>query len=484
MSKYRNPVLFALLIVSVTVFYFNAGTTKLCNFEVKGTLKVKLELGAEVGAELWDKEVPLNKIKIRVKSKKCKACGWESWGTTRTSDNGDFNMSKTLSGKYCDNGAYLKLESKFLSSDMEMREESIILEDSGNKAKWIQVGYRKNSNCSSKRVCNFGNIAFKNGAKYKRGDEVYRRRAEIWYYYTLASEIMEDAGYPINRNNGERIVTIYPFNRLINPDSKENSYVSVGSEIIHLVKTDRVDGFDIYTILHELGHVVNFRYTSNEGVAIWPYFASHFTTHGVVSVPQIGYYEGFAGWFENIMLNKIRQKLDMTVYPAGFYNVNFLKAEEKVSGHEKNCVHHDEGRIECHMKGWENIFNLVTLNDVMDDDLSSSEYIYDYNFYADAENVYASSEGGYSLDDRVCENMPVQLTLGEMMDVFLDVDQSDLTLDNVMDLFQEKTGAKDSDIQAVLDNFDVTNNKSLRTHYCKKTFSNSPRYKRSFRNTR
>ena len=146
-----------------------------------------------------------------------------------------------------------------------MREESIILEDSGNPADWIQIGYRNNNNCKHDRTCAFGNIAFKEGAKYKRGELNYRRRAEIWYYYTLANEIMEDIGYPINRNDGERITTIYPFNRLINPDSKENSYVSVGSEIIHLVKTDRVDSFDINTILHELGHVVNFRYTSNEG---------------------------------------------------------------------------------------------------------------------------------------------------------------------------------------------------------------------------
>ena len=122
------------------------------------------------------------------------------------------------------------------------------------------------------------------------------------------------------------------------------------------------------------------------------------------------------------------------------------------------------------MKGWENIFNLITINDVRDDSLSSSEYIYDYDFYAPADNTYASYDSGYSTDDRECEDMPVQLTLAEMMDVFFDRDQSEFTLNNVMELVKEKTGADDGDIQAIMDNFDITNKKNLRTYYCKKLF--------------
>ena len=54
-KKLKYPLIFSLLLISGQLFTLMQEKLDLCSFDVSGRLKVKLELGAEVGAELWDK---------------------------------------------------------------------------------------------------------------------------------------------------------------------------------------------------------------------------------------------------------------------------------------------------------------------------------------------------------------------------------------------------------------------------------------------
>ena len=74
----------------------------------------------------------------------------------------------------------------------------------------------------------------------------------------------------------------------------------------------------------------------------------------------------------------------------------------------------------------ENVFNLITLNSHLDDQNTSSDFIYDINFRGEQENTCVSKDQRYAHDDRECTEMPVQLSFEEMLELTKDLQAADL----------------------------------------------------------
>ena len=66
--------------------------------------------------------------------------------------------------------------------------------------------------------------------------------------------------------------------------------------MIHLAKVPNYDGFNLDTLFHELGHVMNFRYMVDEGILSLSYRAQYGTGHGTVASPPEAYKEGQLVW--------------------------------------------------------------------------------------------------------------------------------------------------------------------------------------------
>ena len=53
-----------------------------------------------------------------------------------------------------------------------------------------------------------------------------------------------------------------------------------------------------------------------------------------------------------MIVNRIRQELGMSSIAPSMWNMDNLHYENNIYGHDAECVHHEQGRVECHMKGW------------------------------------------------------------------------------------------------------------------------------------
>ena len=397
--KKVTPHLFASLITIVILgssyFYFNAGTS--CTYRIRGNLKVRTQLGAEINSQFENSVLPLKGVKIRVKGRSSTAIPWANWGEVQTDENGYFNITREKSGNACSYGRHIKVDAKFVSNRMEIARGGLV-DEWGTFPDWYRVGERTRQQCKGTSPCDFGDLTFKSNANYDRSDEKARKHADIWYYYTWALDHMRDLGLPINRGSSDILRVVYPLNRFV-VGSSEASYVSPGSKIIHIFANRNRDHFVLQTLWHELAHVWAFRYTTGEEV-MRNYLFANFNTHGVVKKPQVAFHEGFADWFMYHLVNRFKAERNYNTNAPIFIVKDFLREQFNIQSHSySECEHSkrkkkradDKGRLECIDFGWLNILSTMSIDDLYHPDTNNENNIYLFDFEAN-ENCYPYDE--------------------------------------------------------------------------------------------
>ena len=126
--KKVTPHLFAsfvtIAILGSSYFYFNAGTS--CTYRIRGNLKVRTQLGAEISPGFENTVLPLKGVKVRVKGRSSTALPWSNWGEVQTDENGYFNITRQKSGSACSYGRHIKVDAKFVSNRMEIARGGLV----------------------------------------------------------------------------------------------------------------------------------------------------------------------------------------------------------------------------------------------------------------------------------------------------------------------------------------------------------------------
>ncbi len=482
LASKRNISLFLIStsILVMMIFYFNAGTS--CTYKIKGNLKVQTQLGHEISPSMEHEVFPLDDVKIRVKAKACRTCRWYNWGEVATDENGFFQIEKNKSGNSCSYGRYIKVDAKFKSNKMEIAKGGLI-DEFGMGAKWFRVGEQTRSECTGNSPCNFGNLIFRHSGDHDLSHERARKHADIWHYNTWALDHMIDLGLPINKDAGDKLRVVYPFDRLIFGKS-ESSYVSPGTKIIHLFGNRNRDHFVLETLWHELAHVWAFRYTTGETV-MRNYIISHLNTHGVVTKPQVAFHEGFAEWFMFNLKNRMRQERGDTTFSPRIFTKDYLAQQWNIKDHgHSKCEHtippfsrsNDEGRLECLDLGWENILSQLNFDDqsypgneeetknLFLMDLFDSDLCEDYSEYACTAEYKISR----MYRDKInCPDFPVRLTFKEILDIVNGLDDSDMNLNTFLNKVKNTLQITNSDKNIFKTVIDPTTTEDFDAYYCK-----------------
>lgn len=467
-----------LAILGSSYFYFNAGSS--CTYRIRGNLKVRTQLGAEISPSFENTVLPLKGVKVRVKGRSSTALPWTNWGEVQTDENGYFNITRQKSGSACSYGRHIKVDAKFVSNRMEIARGGLV-DEWGTFPDWYRVGERTRQQCKGTSACDFGDLTFKQNANYDRSDEKARKHADIWYYYTWALDHMRDLGLPINRNSSDILRVVYPLNRYV-VGSSEASYVSPGSKIIHIFANRNRDHFNLETIWHELAHVWAFRYTTGEEV-MRNYLLANWSTHGVVKKPQVAFHEGFADWFMYHLKNRFRsEKNYLTGTPIVILKDNLRETFNIQSNSYSKCEHSrrkkkredDKGRLECLDFGWLNILSTLTFDDLYYPDTvnENNVYLFDFNYHEYCEPydesvcpAYKTISSTYK-DDLNCSDFPIRLTFKELLQTVQGKDDDDFTLNTFMNSVKNRFSISNTDIDILKEGVDPTNLDNFNKYYC------------------
>ncbi|MBT6326678.1 MAG: hypothetical protein HOJ35_11965, partial [Bdellovibrionales bacterium] len=147
LKRLSYPAVLSMTTLLLMTVYFNASSDS-CTYVVNGTIKVESRF-----PEFEDEKIPLPELPVRVKGKSCSVCIWADWGETSTDENGDFEVTETLSGNACD-GRFIKAEVQFKDDEVRIRKNKL------NSANWYKIGYRTDSQCDEGDDCEFGDLVF------------------------------------------------------------------------------------------------------------------------------------------------------------------------------------------------------------------------------------------------------------------------------------------------------------------------------------
>ena len=132
----------------------------------------------------------------------------------------------------------------------------------------------------------------------------------------------------------------------------------------------------------------------------------------------------------------------------------------------------DKGRLECHEKGWLNIFQLLTLDDFTTPGSNDQEEIFTYNLYvgqnpngqfATKLNNGVSPLGPSEIN---CSPFPLSLNFKGLLNLVDQMDSSEMNLNSFMSRFSEIQKVSQSDINLFIKIIDPTNTENITPYYC------------------
>ena len=469
-----TTIILTLLLISG--LFFNGQAS--CNFEIDGKVSVLSYISGDIDSSLYGQELPVGKAKIQIEKKKCLACRWRKIAEVKTNTSGNFYHSSIQTGNACTSGLKTRAKIKFESTDIELRRGSFI-DEYGLPPKWYMMKELSKDSCKPSGECNYGNMIFRNNNENDLSDFTAIIHADIWYFYNWANEYMDSIGAPIIKNSNEKIRTVYPLNRFMVPDKLEGSYVNPQSKIIHIHE----DHYRFDIVMHELAHLWAFNSTTGESV-MKNYLLTKFSTHDLVSKPEVAFHEGFADWWMMTLKNRYLHEISMNLKAPEIILKKYFHEQMNLQSHSfTRCEHsflskkrrHDQGRLECHEKGWLNIFQLLTLDDFILPGSGFSEEIFTYNLYSsqNPRGQFATklNNGIDSLgpEDLSCRPYPLSISFLELLETINGMDSSSMNLEDFLNQLQSQLQLDNNDIELFKDIMDPTNEESLASYYCHKS---------------
>ena len=442
---------------------------------MEGKVSVLSYISGDIDSSLYGQELPVGKAKIKIERKKCSTCRWKKLVEIKTNDEGKFFYSSIQTGAACASGLKTRAKIKFESSEMELRRGSF-LDEYGLSPKWYLLKKLDKSNCQPSGDCNFGNLIFRVNNENDLDDFTAIIHADIWYFYNWAKKQMGQIGMPIIKNSNEKIRVVYPLNRLVIPDNLEGSYVNPNSKIIHIHEDHH--RFDI--VLHELAHLWAFNNTTGESV-MKNYLLTKFSTHDLVSKPEVAFHEGFADWWMMILKNRYLFEAGEDLKAPEIILKKYFNEQMNIQSHDyPDCQHslrpkkrkRDLGRLECHEKGWLNIFQLLTLDDFILPGSSFSEEVFTYDLYSsqNPRGQFATklNHGVEELtsEDLSCRPYPLNLSLLGLLEVVSGMDSTSMNLNGFIDQIKNKLQIGQEHLELFKDIIDPTNQENLSSYYC------------------
>ena len=466
-------LIFIVAILSMIGIYINTDTT--CQINISGSIQVLSKISKDIHPTLLNQKRPISGAKVRIEKKRCNLCRWKVIEDLTTNQNGSFSANSILTGNSCNKNYDLRAKVKFENNDLEVRKGGLI-DELGMSPKWYLVGELKKEDCHIEKDCKFSEMTFGGSTNFTLGNNVPKTHADIWSHYNWAIETMNDIGLPISPD-GEKIKVVYPLNRLIVPDSFEGSYVNPSNKVIHIHKNH--SRFDI--ALHELGHLWAFNYTTGEEI-MKNYLFTKFSTHDLVNNPAVAFHEGFADYWMMMLKNIHLHNMGLETSQPEIHLKKYLHEKKNIQSNTfEKCEHHaisskrkdDKGRLECHEKGWLNIFLLLSLDDFALPGSNSSEEIFTYNLYVgqnpNGQFVTKLNNGvdTFNSNDINCREFPLKTSFSEMLSLVTNIDKSDMNLDDFMNLYTSKLSKDPSDIELFKNVIDPTNRENMSKYYCK-----------------
>ena len=474
-SFYFSLIVSSVILITIALF-FNANTS--CNFEFKGNISVESKMLKDIISSLSTINVPLNDLKIKVEYKKCKYCIWRKAGETTTDTNGDFILNTLLTGKACTDGIRTKVSLKFESDQLELREAGLN-DETGKSPKWHKAGYLTNGQCKNTNTCNFGNLKISDSGEYELGNQNTIVHADLWHLYNYTSNYFSNINIPISPNN-EKIVAIYPLNRIIISNSREGSYVTPSSKYIHLHKNH--NNFDL--AIHELAHVWAFNNTDGESIMSW-YLATKLTTHDKVENTAVAFHEGLAEFIMKIIKNNLRSdygknKITPEIYLKKWLNeeMNLQSNTSPVCEHSQNEMNrkNDLSRLDCYENGWLNIFNILTIDDHLYPEREQKGEILLYNIYENQNpnGILATTinNGTYDLDIQNfnCFKTPLNISIEKLFETIKNMDSSQMNLNGFFDRLVTVNQLNQDEKNLFVSLLDPSNKENMTPYYCQNSF--------------
>lgn len=295
---------------------------------------------------------------------------WNLWGTTTTSSNGSFSITKTK-----DNSKRkFKIEVQFKNSDLVIYGDSdsalakvlkafdpLQVISLGNiaavegmldhvsratfKSNWYTV-YETTSKTdfSGTRSLMRDHIIVESSAS-EFNDSLAHKHAIMWYISNKLINHLKANGVPF----AKKISIKYPHNNKLIPDGVEDAYASPINYCAYIVKNTVIDRFadnDIDNLLHELMHLWAYRYSNGEGGMAWQLLIHQSTHNGLQNKEYVAFHEGFAKFTSQALAANMFKKINYNYPPL---SRSFLK-EQGITG---------LNNIDNHENGWLHIFNCL-----------------------------------------------------------------------------------------------------------------------------
>ena len=211
------------------------------------------------------------------------------------------------------------------------------------------------------------------------------------------------------------------------------------------------------------------------------YLIRKLSTHDLVENPSVAFHEGFADYWMMALKNIYLNEMGLSPKKPEIILKKYLNEKMNLQDHSYfKCEHslipllrnRDKGRLECHEKGWLNIFQLLTLDDFTSPGSTTTEEVFTYNLYVgqNAEGQYATklNNGIASLgsENMNCAPFPLNMSFIDLLQLVHNMDISNMNLTSFLNRISDATGTAQADIDTFYQVIDPTNDKNLTEFYC------------------